>query len=279
MNDIIFTADTDGALLKTVRAKLADVPSGKCKSWLEHRLISVDGVITSRYDFGVRAGQTIRIRASARGTGGCPLEILYEDDALLAVNKPAGLLTVATDREKERTAFRLIYDSGVDPLFVVHRLDRDTSGVLLFARSAEIRDTLQNSWDKHVGREYIAICEGVFDEKSGRIDTLLSETAAHVMYSSDSGVRAITNYEVTSENSAYSMLRVTLETGRKNQIRAHMSELMHPIAGDKKYGAKTDPLGRLGLHAHSLTVTHPLTGKPICITASVPRHFYLPRVK
>lgn len=277
MRDIAFTAERDDTLLRCARENLPDTPSGRVKAWLEHRQISVDGVVTSRYDFPVRAGQTVLIRASVRGTGGCPLDILYEDEALLAVNKPAGLLSVATDTEKERTAFRVLREGGVEPLFVVHRLDRDTSGVLLFARSEKVRDELQQSWDERVGREYIAVCEGVFQQKRGRVETMLREGAAHVMRSAAEGVRAVTNYEVTAENAAYSVVRVTLETGRKNQIRAHMSELGHPVAGDKKYGAATDPFRRLALHARTLTVTHPLTGSPLSITAPTPRKLRLPK--
>lgn len=278
MKDIIFTAEHDGKLLECVRERLKDIPAGKSKSWLEHRLISVDGVVSSRFDFPVKAGQTLRIGASGKGVCHCPLEILYEDEALFAVNKPAGLLTVASDSEKEKTAYRAVHDSGVEPLFVVHRLDKDTSGVLLFARSAEMRDALQESWDEKVGREYIAVCEGVFEEKSGRIETFLRETSTHMMYSAPSGIRAVTNYVVTAENAKYSLLRVNLETGRKNQIRTHMKELGHPVAGDKKYGAKTDPLKRLALHARALTITHPVTGLPLRIEAPTPKLLHLPKL-
>lgn len=277
MKDIIFTAARGGPLLQCVREQLPDVPAGKSKSWLEHRQISVDGVVTSRFDFPLREGQSVRIGLSARGTSGCPLPILYEDETLFAVDKPAGLLTVATDREKERTAYRAVHDGGVEPLFVVHRLDRGTSGVLLFARTREAKEALQSSWDDKVEREYLAICEGVFERKTGRLDTLLRETAAHVMYSAPTGVRAVTNYEVTAESSRYSLLRVRIETGRKNQIRAHLSELGHPVAGDKKYGAKSDPFRRLGLHAGVLAVTHPVTGRPVRIEAPAPKILRLPK--
>lgn len=277
MKDIIFTVEHEGGLLQCVRECLTDIPAGKSKSWLEHRQISVDGVVTSRFDYPVKVGQTVQIHASSQGVCDCPLEILYEDEVLLAVNKPAGLLTVASDTEKEKTAFRMVRDSGISPLFVVHRLDRDTSGVLLFARSAEIRDTLQNSWDEHVGREYLAICEGVFEQKSGRIDTFLRETSTHLMYSAPSGARAITNYEVTAENAKYSVLRINLQTGRKNQIRAHMKEQSHPVAGDKKYGAKTDPFKRLALHARVLTVMHPVSGRELRVEAPVPKLLKLPK--
>lgn len=207
------------------------------------------------------------------------LEIIYEDTYLLAVNKPAGLLSVATDTEKEKTAFRLLKDSLNSPVYVVHRLDRDTSGVLLFARSAEIRDLLQNEWDMTPRREYLAVCEGVFAEKRGRCDTSLSETSVHTVYSNPSGEgrRAVTNYEVIKENSGYSLLRVVIETGRKNQIRVHLQQLGHPVVGDKKYGASSNPLGRLGLHASVLGIIHPVTKEPLYLKAKPDKKFKLPR--
>ncbi len=190
-------------------------------------------------------------------------------------------MSVATDTEKEKTAFRLLKDSLDCPVYVVHRLDRDTSGVLLFAKSAEIKEMLQSEWDKTLKREYLAVCEGVFKEKKGRCDTTLSETSAHTVYSNPSGEgrRAVTNYEVIRENSGYSFLRVFIETGRKNQIRVHMQQLGHPIVGDKKYGAVSNPLGRLGLHASVLEITHPVTKEPLFLEAKPERKFKLPQVK
>ena len=132
MKDIDLTVKYDGALLEYVRSCLPDVSQGRSKSWLIHRLISVDGAVTSQFDMPVKVGQTIHISLSPRKGSACPLEIIYQDSALIAVNKPEGLLSVASDGEKERTAFRMVRDNGISPLFVVHRLDRDTSGVLLF---------------------------------------------------------------------------------------------------------------------------------------------------
>lgn len=206
-------------------------------------------------------------------------EIIYEDKALLAVNKPAGLLSVANDTEKERTAYRLLKPGREGRLFVVHRLDRDTSGVLLFAKSREIKEQLQNGWEKvALLREYLAVCEGVFAEKQGRCDTILRENSVHKVYSVSHGAgkRAVTNYEVLRENGSWSLVRLTLETGRKNQIRVHMSDLGHPVAGDKKYGASGNPLGRLGLHASTLKILHPVTHNPVTLTAKYDKRFRFP---
>ena len=151
-NDISFQAASPDGLLSCVRSSLPDIPAGKLKSFLEHRQISVDGAVTTKFDFPVAAGQTVRISRQPSDSYGCPLEILYEDDYLLAVNKPAGLLSVATDTEKEKTAYRLLADSGSGSVFVVHRLDRDTSGVLLFAKNERLKLALQEDWNERALR-------------------------------------------------------------------------------------------------------------------------------
>jgi 23S rRNA pseudouridine1911/1915/1917 synthase len=277
--DIIFAAAEDAPLLELVRRSLPELPRGKAKSFLEHGQISVEGAVTTRYDHPVRRGQTVAICKYAIKAPSSGLEILYEDEALLAVNKPAGLLSVATDTEKEKTAFRLLKDQLGRRIYVVHRLDKDTSGVLLFAKSTEIRYNLQSQWENTPRREYLAICQGVFGEKKGRIETTLSETASRMVFSSrfGEGKLAVTEYEVLKENAAYSLLRVLLKTGRKNQIRVHMKELGHPVVGDKKYGASCDPLGRLGLHASVLEIIHPVAKKPLVIEAKADARFKLPR--
>lgn len=279
--DIVFEVKEDGGLLECVRKERSELPSGKAKSFLEHRMISVDDTVTSKFDYPVKQGQTIKISQSVNSSYDSPLEIIYEDSDLLAINKPAGLLSVATDTEKENTAIRLLRDSGIDPLYVVHRIDRDTSGVLLFSKSMEMRDKLQESWEEVIRREYIAVCEGVFAEKRGRCDTILRETSTYLVYSvkSGEGQRAITNYEVIKENAHYSYLRVLIETGRKNQIRVHMKELSHPIVGDKKYGAHGNPMGRLGLHASLLEFKHPRSGNAVVIKAPPESRFRLPKEK
>lgn len=243
-------------------------------------MISVDGVVTSKYNYPVKRGQTVKISMTITASSNSPLPVVYEDEDLIAVCKPAGLLSVATDTEKENTAFRLLRDSGIEPLFVVHRLDRDTSGVLLFAKNAETHDKLTGAWSEYVKRrEYLAICEGVFAEKKGRCESVLRENSEHIVYSASygDGKLAITNYEVLKENTRYSYLRVLIDTGRKNQIRVHMQEIKHPVVGDKKYGAHGSPIGRLGLHASALELLHPRTNELISIKASPDSRFHLPK--
>lgn len=277
--EISFLAKEDNGLLNCLRNELKSIPNGKVKSLMEHGCISVDGCASSRHDYPVKKGQTVRILLTRNKSYDCPLEVVYEDEYLLAINKPAGLLSVASDTEKEKTAIRLLRDSGISPLFVVHRLDRDTSGVLLFAKVEMVRDMLQDAWNETLKREYLAICEGVFEEKSGRCESILRETQTHLVYSvkSGEGRRAVTNYEVIKENEKFSYLRILIDTGRKNQIRVHMNDLGHPVVGDKKYGSHGNPMGRLGLHASELSFYHPVTGKIVTITAAPEAHFRLPR--
>ena len=275
---IVIEVSETATLLKYLKAQLADMAGGKIKAFLEHRQISVDGVVTTKHDFSLKGGQTIVIAKKSTKGMDTSLEIIYEDDYLIAVNKPAGLLSVASDNEKNNTAYRRLKVGREGQLFVVHRLDKDTSGVLLFAKTAEMRDKLQENWGDTRLREYRAVCEGVFKEKTGQLVSFLQESITHQMYSANSGKRAVTNYEVLKENKKYSFLRVSIETGRKNQIRAQLSEAGHPVVGDKKYGAASNPLGRLGLHASRLEIIHPISGKKITISAKIGRRFTLPQL-
>ena len=276
--DKVIIAERGGTLLEYLREALPQTPHGKIKSYLTHRQISVEGEVTTRYDFPVTAGAIIKISESGGSVPTRGIEIIYEDDFLLAVNKPAGLLAVSTEREKIKTAYARLSENRRGEIFVVHRLDRDTSGVLLFAKSREIKEKLQANWNEAVFlREYFAICEGIFDKKRGKCDTCLSENSAHVVYSDFRGKRAVTNYEVVSENGEYSLVRILLETGRKNQIRVHMKELSHPVVGDRKYGSESNPIGRLGLHAEKLGFVHPVSGKEVIITAKRDVKFRLPK--
>jgi 23S rRNA pseudouridine1911/1915/1917 synthase len=210
------------------------------------------------------------------------LDIIYEDNELLAINKPTGLLSISTDKEKERTAYHMVMDyvrhnNPRNRIFVVHRLDRDTSGVLLFAKNDTIKRQLQNSWDYLVSiRGYIAIVEGKPEEQVGTIKSWLKETSSLLVYSTNDkkeGQKAITHYRVMKENDKYTLLDIRIDTGRKNQIRVHMNDIGHSIIGDKKYGAKTNPLKRLGLHAHVLEFKHPVTKKIMHFETPIPNEF------
>ncbi len=207
------------------------------------------------------------------------MDIIYEDKELLVINKPAGLLTIATEKEKNNTLYHQAreYIKKQNPnnkIFIVHRLDKDTSGIVLFAKSEKLKHMLQKNWNDYVFlREYIAIVEGRIDKNSGTIKSYLTEDKRLHTYETDSkhGKLAITNYEKLTSNKAYSLLKVTIETGRKNQIRVVFSSLNHPIIGDKKYGAIKNPIGRLGLHAIRLGIC--INDKKYLWTSKIPKAF------
>ncbi|MEG1789440.1 MAG: RluA family pseudouridine synthase, partial [Oscillospiraceae bacterium] len=284
MGDTEFEVIEPSGLLDFLLLKLTNKSRNNVKSMLAYREVLVDGYTVTRYDFPLQPGQTVRIVRSVtrephqRDT----LQILYEDADLIAVSKPSGMLTVSAGDDGVTTVYRELTDYArrIDPngrIFIVHRLDRDTSGVLLFAKNEKMKFALQDSWSELVSqRAYVAIVEGRLSKKSGKIQSWLKETKTLMMYSSDTegdGLKAITNYRVIAETRHHSLLDIRLETGRKNQIRVHMKELGHPVVGDKKYGAKRDPLKRLCLHAYRLELTHPFTGKPLRFDAELPAAF------
>ena len=198
------------------------------------------------------------------------------------MDKPAGLLSMGNERERRRTAYRAVseYVKAREPgkrIFIVHRLDRDTSGVLVFAKDEKLKHALQDNWEKLVKkRGYVAAVEGHLPQAEGTVRSWLRETATHLVYSGPKGreaKEAVTRYRAVAENRGYTLAAVEIDTGRKNQIRAHLSELGHPVAGDKKYDAATDPIKRLALHAYQLTLTDPRDHKTLSFTAPVPDGF------
>lgn len=275
--EISFTAGSHSGLLELLIANQPSKPKGKVKSEMEHGLVSVDGKTVTKYNYPVRPGQTVRIGTYTpkfEKNKSPFLDIIYEDGDFLAINKPAGMLSIATEKEHEETAYRLAADYLHGRIFILHRLDRDTSGVLVFAKNRELRDALQDNWDSAAKlRSYVAVTEGIPSPEQGRIENMLRETETHLVYiaSRGDGKRAVTNYKVRKKNDTYALVDINIETGRKNQIRVHMSSLGCPIAGDKKYGAKTNPVCRLCLHANKLIIVHPFTGREIILETPVPK--------
>lgn len=281
---IQFVVTETSGLLDFLLRSLPNRSRNHVKSLLTHRLVSVDGIVITQYDTVLSEGQTVRIirpAVQAQTQKKMP-EILYEDDDLIVINKPHDLLSIASDTEKELTAYHLLTDyvkqqNRKNRIFAVHRIDRATSGVLVVAKNEEMKFALQERWsDLVTDRAYLAVVEGRLKEKSGRIQSWLKETKTLLMYSSPKagdGLEAITKYTVINESPEYSLLDIHLETGRKNQIRVHMKELGHSVAGDKKYGAKTNPLKRLGLHAYKLEFKHPFSDKVMRFEAPVPHSF------
>ena len=211
------------------------------------------------------------------------LDIVYQDKYISVINKPYGLLSVSTEKEKENTLFHkvLTYEKQKhksNKVFIVHRLDKDTSGLVLFAKTEIIKRKLQDEWDTLVKRrEYTAVVEGVVKENTKTIKSYLKENTSFVSYSTknkEEGKLAITKYKKLKSSNRYSLLEIEILTGRKNQIRVHMNEIGHPIIGDKKYGSKTNPIKRMGLHANKLEFVHPVTNELLKLESKVPTQFF-----
>ena len=278
-----YTVSCETTLLPFLLDTLKGKSRNNVKSLLSRKLVTVDGKPTSQFDTPLAPGQVVTILSvSAPKNDTLPFPILFEDEHLIVVNKPAKLLSVATEKEKTRTAYHMVTDyvksQHIDNrIFVLHRLDRDTSGVLMFARDPETKELFQSRWNEIVTRRgYTALVEGVPRPAQNTIRSWLIETKTHMIFSGDPGPgakEAITNYEVIKAGSGYALLDISIDTGRKNQIRVHMKEMGHPVAGDKIYGARTNPIGRLCLHASELSFIHPITGKPTTFTAKTPRDF------
>ncbi|MBA4372972.1 MAG: RNA pseudouridine synthase [Thermodesulfovibrio sp.] len=208
--------------------------------------------------------------------------ILHEDEDLLVVIKPAGLLTMGTERDKTHTAYAMLtdyvrkgYAKSSKRVFIVHRLDRDTSGVLVFAKTLQAKTKLQGQWEE-TEKKYLAVVHGRCKNKEGMISTYLAENAAHVVYSTPNpakGKLARTAYRVLRETSEYSLLEIDLLTGRKHQIRVHLAEIGHPVVGDEKYGAGRKVGKRLALHARALSFTHPVNNRRLFFETEVPEYF------
>lgn len=207
------------------------------------------------------------------------LDILYEDKYIIVINKPSNLLTVATTKEKDRTLYSYVYDylkkkNKNNKVFIVHRLDKDTSGIIIFAKNEESKLFLQENWTKFK-RNYVAVVNGKVKNKKGVIKNYLNETKTHLTYAvkDKNGKLAITEYEKILENKNYTMLSLNLKTGRKNQIRVGLSDMGNPIVGDKKYGIKKDPIRRMALIANTLEFIHPKTKEKIIIDIDIPTSF------
>jgi len=209
------------------------------------------------------------------------LNIIYEDKDYIVVNKPAGLLTVSTDKEREQTLFHKVYmylkkKNKSNKVFIVHRLDKDTSGIVLFAKNESLKVKLQDNWDKLVKeRKYIALVHGVVEKNNDTIISWLKETKTLLTYSSNvqgDGKKAITNYRCVNRFNGKSLLEVSILTGRKNQIRVHMKDINHPIVGDKKYGIK-DTYKRMYLHAYKLVIVNPINNNEMVFETDVPHEF------
>ncbi len=275
-----FMLDPPPGVIRNISPTRSDI-----KTWLKYGHLMVDGVVSTAYDTPVLPGQWVELNTTRPFVvfKSHRLQLVYEDDDVIVVNKSYGLLSVATkSRFKEETAFSIVRDyvKRQDPtnkLFVVHRLDRDTSGLMMFAKTQEAQEALRHNWNNMVlDRTYVAVVEGKVKEDDGFVKSWLAENKEYVVYSTDNpeeGRLAVTHFKVLRRGNGYSLMEFSLDTGRKNQIRVHCKDLGHPIAGDRKYGAKTSPIHRLALHARTLRFAHPITRKDMRFETPIPSRF------
>lgn len=248
------------------------------KQYLKFKQVLVNGKVVSQFDHLLKISDEVVVTKESNDTS---LDILYEDKDIIVINKPSGLLSMSAGNSKDKTAYSMVgqYLKQANKnakVFIVHRLDRDTSGILMFAKSELVKFKLQDNWNEIVTkRGYLCVVEGKLDNNKGVIKNYLDESKTQQVYVTKKGGKlAITYYEVLHTSNAYSLVEVYLDTGRKNQIRVHMEYLGHSIVGDKKYGATSNPLRRLGLHCHDFSFKHPTTNQLIELTVDAPDSFY-----
>lgn len=267
-------------LLDSISNFKKDLSKKTIKNYIKNKMVKVNDKVITNSSQMVNDGDKIEITYTKKIIPEYKLDILYEDDYLIIIDKPSGLLSIGNDKEKEMTAYRMVSEyvkrnSSNKYIFVVHRLDQDTSGILMFCKNQKIRDKMQDNWNTIVKkRGYIAIIDGVL-KGSGTYHSFLLEDRNQFVYSSknNQGKEAITHYQVIKNKGNYSLVQVFIDTGRRNQIRVHFSEHGYPLVGDKKYRCKTNPIKRLCLHANILEFIHPVSKKLIHIESNIPVEF------
>lgn len=283
-----FTVPEETHLQDFLFKSLKDLKKTKIKQILKFGSVRVNGRIVTWYQHPLKPGDKIEIlskehASTERSKAELGLVIVYEDEDLLVAEKPEGLLTMGTEREKEATLYFMLneYERSKTKdesgrVYIVHRLDRDASGLIVFAKKDAAKRALQGRWELAT-KKYYAITEGTPEKKAGTIENYLREDDFKRVYAVSKNhpeaQHAVTHYRVLRENGGYALLEVTLETGRKNQIRVHLSGIGCPIMGDEKYGAKSDPFRRLALHACFLSFPHPATGELKTFKSALPKPF------
>ncbi|MEE1232655.1 MAG: RluA family pseudouridine synthase [Phocaeicola sp.] len=279
----IYNVTEPDELMAFLMKKMDGVSRTRVKALLSNRVVLVDNVIVTQFNHPLKPGMKVQIsREKNKHEFRHPmLKIVYEDAYLIVVEKKEGLLSVATDHQKERTAQHILSEyvkrtHRNNRVFVVHRLDRETSGLMMYAKDEKTQHTLRDNWhDIVVDRRYVSIVMGDMERDQGQIRTWLTDRKLYVSSSNydDGGKLSITHYKTIKRANGFSMMELDLETGRKNQIRVHMSELGHPVVGDQRYGCEIDPLGRLALHAFKLCFYHPVTGELMEFETPYPTSF------
>lgn len=279
--------DKEGSLLLAFLAeKRPDVKRTGLKQMLAHRQVRVGGNIISQATRPLAAGEKVEVNLNRefREFYHRRLQIVHEDDDIIVINKGYGLLSMADDSDrKQETAYSILRDylkkeHHANKLFIVHRLDRDTSGLMLFAKTLEAKEALQHNWNNMViERKYLCVTEGAPEPAEGTVRSYLLENTRHEVYSTDDpaagGKLAVTRYRTLAARGGMALVECQLDTGRKNQIRVHMKQLGTPICGDRRYGGHVSPVHRMALHARTLKFVHPATKRLMAFTTPVPASF------
>ena len=279
-----FSIQAPAELLPFVTENLPEIKRTRLKQMLAHNQIAVNGTPVRQFNHPVQPGDTVSVNFTRdfQVFYNRRLKIVYEDDDILVVNKGYGLLSMGNDKVKDGTAYSILKDylKRKDPrnkIFIIHRLDRDTSGLMMFAKNEKAKEAMQHNWNNMVlNRKYVTVVEGDVEEPQGVVRSYLGETSQFEVFSTDDpsqGKLAVTRWTRLKEGSEYSLLEVELDTGRKNQIRVHMKDIGHPISGDRKYGAEASPIHRLALHARTLRFIHPVTRREMMFETPVPSSF------
>ena len=279
----IVNVENENTLLPFLFETLKNESKTTVKSLLAHKQITVNDKPIRQFDTPLKPGDKVGIYFDeVRSVLTNPLlSILYEDESLIVIDKQSGLLSMATENDKEKTAYRILsqHVKQTNPrncVFILHRLDRETSGIMMFAKNQQVQEQLQKNWDQAIlERKYVAVVEGQPKQTQGKIRSYIAENSTYLVHTTNAsnGKLAITNYRVLKSNGQYSLIELELETGRKNQIRVHMQEMGCPVTGDKKYGAKSNPIRRLALHAFKLRFIHPVTHKEMSFETPIPKRF------
>ena len=284
---IVYNEEVSRGLMDVLGLIAPQAKRGDIKNWLKYGHVKVNGHITSAFDFPVVNGVTVDVNLSRPFVmfRHHRLELVYEDDDIIVVNKGYGLLSVGTGApvggkpgKPQETAYNILKDyvkaqHPANKIFVIHRLDRHTSGLMMFAKSAEMQEAMQHNWNNMVlSRKYVALVEGYVAKDEGIIKSCLEENSAFKVFSSadDRGKIAVTRYRVLKRYRNTTLVEFELDTGRKNQIRVHAADMGHPIVGDIKYGGHVSPLHRLALHAQTLRFAHPRSRKDMHFISDIP---------
>lgn len=279
------TVDQPAELLSYLFASWPDLKKTQIRTWLKHQAVLVNDRPVTQFNHALKPGDIVSIRgdrfAAPKTTLGSGIKIYFEDSSLIVIEKPENLLSIASEAEQEKTAYYLLTDyvRRGNPLsrarvWIVHRLDRETSGLMVFAKTPEAKEKLQATWDQ-MEKRYLAVVDGRLSSEKGTLESDLDESNPFKVYTarpSEKTRHAVTHFKVIARTPWHSLVELTLETGRRHQIRVQLAEAGCPIIGDEKYGAKSNPAKRLGLHSCFLRIAHPVTGKELRFNSPLPKN-------